>query len=329
MLFFFDQAQADEIISPLQNSNKKNVTIRIAQIPHYSLAEQLQLPQVFNSEPLDLLHVPHFNVPIAYRSKFVVTIHDLLWHQTKGRGVTTLPSWQYWLKYGAYRFVTSQAVNRSARILVPSQTVAKTISKHYPSAHAKLVITPEGIDPVFRQQKPSKRHQNQLLYVGSLYPHKNVELVLKALVQLPEHELVLVGTRDVFAERTKQLAESYEVSDRVIWRGRLSNAELAQQYAEATTLVQPSLSEGFGLTGVEAMACSTPVLASDIPVFREVYQDAAVYFDPHSVESFIAALKTLPKNTQKLLDAGRKVQQEYQWQHTAKQTWNVYHEALR
>jgi hypothetical protein len=97
--FFYDQSQANEISDQIPESNRSTIKTVIAPIRHYSLAEQVKLPAIFKKENLDILHVPHFNVPILYAGKLVVTIHDLLWHERKGLHVTTLHPFLYWLTY--------------------------------------------------------------------------------------------------------------------------------------------------------------------------------------------------------------------------------------
>ena len=93
VLFFSDSEQAQEVLP--NNQDIPLIKIIFAPIKHYSLAEQVQLPTIFNQEKLDLLHVPHFNVPWFYKGKTVITIHDLLWHEYRGLNATTLSPWKY------------------------------------------------------------------------------------------------------------------------------------------------------------------------------------------------------------------------------------------
>lgn len=142
VLFFTSLDQASEVLGKKQSF--PNIKVVITPIKHYSLKEQLVLPWYYYKENLDLLHVPHFNVALLYTKPTVVTIHDLLWHEKRGGTVTTLNPVQYWIKYFFYHIVTGFAVHTAKSILVPSQTVAKTVTKYYPQAASKLVITKEG-----------------------------------------------------------------------------------------------------------------------------------------------------------------------------------------
>ena len=306
-----------------------DVESRLVSVRHYTFQEQLQLISVFNQAKLDLLHVPHFNVPILYPGKLVVTIHDLLWHQQKGTQVTTLKPWEYWGKYTGYRLVASQAIKKANKIIVPTQAVKKTLSKYYPKSEEKVVVAHEGVDSgllTFKDRKVKKKI-NSLIYVGSLYPHKNLKLVFQALQKLPTWKLTIVGSRNVFQDQIRKEVKKYQVQKQVKFTGYLPDKDLAQKIKTATALVQPSLSEGFGLTGIEAMALGTPVIASDIPVFKEIYQNAAVYFNPHSIENFIQTVNSLTSR-KPTLNQMQNVAKQYSWQKMAEKTLQVYKSVL-
>ncbi len=325
--FFHDAKQLQQVMGGVDLP--ANVEVKFAPIRHYSFAEQWQWPRVLNQAHLNLLHVPHFNVPLLYRGKLVVTIHDLLWHEYRGQRVTTLSPLWYWIKYWAYRLVATAAIQRATAVLVPAETIKHTLSRHYPSAEAKVVVTKEGIAEAFKT--PVSRHpgkkQPELLYVGSLYPHKNIQVVIQALRLLPDYKLVLVGARNVFQDQTRRLARELHVSDRVEFVGYVTDAELRRRYLTATALVQPSLSEGFGLTGVEALAAGAPVLASNIPIFHEIYADAAVYFDPYSPADFVRAVAEVATHQPTSTQVARLVKQ-YSWLAMTKQTLVTYRQAL-
>lgn len=299
----------------------------IAPYRHYSLAEQWQMHRVFTDAKLNLLHVPHFNVPILYRGHLVVTIHDLLWHEQRGTHVTTLSPCIYWLKYFAYRLVVKNAVNRAAKIFVPSRTVAQTVCNFYPHACHKTVVTYEGVSVSKSSANAPTFKQPYLLYVGSLYPHKNVEIILKALANL-SYDLVIVSSRDAFSTKFISLVEKYQLKPKVHILYQQDDRQLNSLYHYAQALVQPSFSEGFGLTGLEAMMVGAPVLASDISVFREIYQNGALYFNPNDVKSFINQVDKLGKAKNQLSKMGKKVVAQYSWQKTAQITFNSYLEAL-
>ncbi len=314
---------------------KANVVSVIAPIKHYTLQEQLRMPGIFTAAHLDLLHVPHFNVPLLYRGPLVVTIHDLLWHDQRGDSMTTLSPLTYTLKYQAYRFISSQAIKRAKIVLVPAETVKQTIITHVAGVNPnKVKVTYEGVDEAWFQ-KPSKSKQETknekiLFYTGSLYPHKNVLLVVRALKQLPHYKLYISSSRNVFVTKFMEEVKRLGLSDRVTHLGRLSDGQLRSWYARAGALVQPSLSEGFGLTGAEALAAGLPVIVSDIPIFREIYRDVPTYFDPMYEDSFVAAVNKLEdKNRKELVKKGIDLAHHYSWKHMAEQTLEVYKKTIR
>jgi glycosyltransferase involved in cell wall biosynthesis len=329
VLFFHDQAQAQEVLGKKFDRMSKAEQLVYIPIRHYSVAEQSQLPQVFHRAKLDLLHVPHFNVPVLYRGKLVVTIHDLLWHEYRGAQVTTLKPWQYWFKYLGYKWVAAQAVKKANLILVPAKTIQKTLERYYHKSASKIVVTKEGVDPIAVAPAVPKSQARQLLYVGSLYPHKNVRLVIDSLKQLPGYTLLIVGARNVFQDQVKAYVKQHNLEKRVVFLGYVSDQELAKVYHQVEALVQPSLSEGFGLTGVEAMAHKVPVLASNIPIFQEIYGDAATFFNPKSSESFVKAVQKLATiNKQTVIKRGLKQVEQYSWQRMADETFTAYQKVL-
>jgi glycosyltransferase involved in cell wall biosynthesis len=261
----------------------------------------------------------------------VVTIHDLLWHQQKGSQVTTLSGWQYWLKYLGYRLIVRQALTKAQQILVPAETIRQTITKSYPLAQDKITVTTEGVDQalVSRSKTPTKSLNKKLLYVGSLYPHKNITRVIDGLEQLPDHQLQIVGSRSIFQDKVKAYVSQKGLTDRVEFLGFVPDEQLLKLYQTSLALVQPSLSEGFGLTGLEAMAAGGRVIASDIPIFREIYGPAALLFDPHSTADFVQKVKDLGDyDPAKLNQLTKKVVAQYSWDTMAAKTLATYQTVL-
>jgi glycosyltransferase involved in cell wall biosynthesis len=337
--FFADQQHGEEVLASLDETYRKKISIVFAPYRHYSLVEQMKMPQIFRRANLDLLHVPHFNVPLRWKGNTIVTIHDLLWHEYKGTEVTTLPQWQYWMKYGMYKQTVKHAVQTAKHIIVPAKTIQDTVLRYFPKVKSKITVTTEGIDDSFwselKKAPPKKTNitspanEKTFIYVGSLYPHKNVKLVIDALSQLPEYQLLIVGTRNVFQTQLSTYVQQKKLEHQVKFLGYVPDEELLPLFQRCTALVQPSFSEGFGLTGVEAMAARLPILASHIPIFKEIYQDAAEYFDPSSCESFITAVHALEKaDRQNVIEKGYALAQKYSWDTMAQDTWNVYQKAM-
>ena len=124
------------------NNNWKKV---LADIKHYSLAEQIKLPKIIKDLRPDLVHFLHFNVPILYKGKFIVTIHDLLMHKQKGLEATTLTPSRYFFKRLGYGLVFANAVKKAMKVIVPSQAVKDEVCYYYKLNREKVIVTYEGI----------------------------------------------------------------------------------------------------------------------------------------------------------------------------------------
>lgn len=311
----------------------------LADIRHYSFAEQLRLPKIFSREKLDLLHVPHFNVPVLYKGKFVTTIHDVLWHDIRGLQVTTLPAPAYLFKYFAYRGVVRNTVKRAQKIIVPSNSVRKDLISRFSLQADKVVTTYEGASARVLKKYPKESVLKKygvkapyILYVGSLYPHKNVEGVARALKTMASPpQLVVICGRTVFWQRFKNFLEKIKALDLVNLVGFVPDSELGPFYNASEAYIFPSLSEGFGLPGLEAMAYDTPVLASNIPVLKEVYDNAALFFDPKDIKDIADKIKDILVNQKlkdELIKAGTYRVKQFSWRKMAQETLKVYQSVL-
>lgn len=313
----------------------------IADIPHYTLREQIFLPGIFKKEKLDLLHVPHFNVPVLYRGKFIATIHDILWHEFRGVDVTTLPVPLYLIKHLGYRFVVSNTLHRAAKIITPTNTVKNNLVERFGILPEKVAVTREGapVDfdiSIYRKKEVLEKHRIRkpyLLYVGSLYPHKNVESVVRALklVKKRDINLVIVSSRNVFTERFMGFIRKERAEELVKFLGYVPDEELAVLYKNAEAFIYPTLSEGFGLPGLEAMASGTPVACSDIPVLREVYADAALYFNPRDTNDITDKIKLILADKKLRADLVSKSNiqvKKYSWRKMAEETLQIYNSVL-
>lgn len=306
----------------------------LCEIPHYSLEEQLVLPFLILSLKVDLVHFPHFNVPVLYFGKKVVTIHDLLMHQGVGKKATTLPSWKYYLKRLGYRFVFDSAIKSACRIIVPSKFVMDEIMGVYLKAKDKSLVVYEGVTNLPKVNVGKK--VGKILYVGNAYPHKNVESLVKAVSILLKKgvdiNLTLVVPRDNFIEKLLAVIKEIGVSDRVEIKSFLSDYDLARQYQSAEVFVYPSFSEGFGLQGLEALSSKCVFCCSDIPIFKEIYTDAAVYFDPNSPESIAESVKKSlnlsNKDKHAIFSEFESIKKKYDWEQMAKKTIKVYESCL-
>jgi glycosyltransferase involved in cell wall biosynthesis len=322
----------------------------------YSWAEQVIMPYYLGRARLDLMHFPHFNVPLLAPGPFIVTIHDLILTHFPTVRATTRHHFWYYVKNWAYRLVIFSALRRAQKIITVSEFTKTDIMKKFRVRPEKIAVTYEGVanlakgrDSLFvakldNQEILAQYHipRQFLLYVGNAYPHKNLETLLKVFSRLhaerPELRLVLVGKIDYFYERVRLTAAALNLWQRenrngaVIFPGYVPDAQLEILYEEARAYVFPSLYEGFGLPPLEAMANGCPVVSSGRAALPEILGDAALYFDPEDQADMTEKIRTVlddPARRADLIARGRERVKRYDWWQCASATLAVYREVLK
>ncbi|NCP47394.1 hypothetical protein AUJ42_03340 [Candidatus Collierbacteria bacterium CG1_02_44_10] len=327
---------------------KKRVKVVECNVPIYGITEQLILPFIFAKERLDLLHVPHFNAPLFYPYKFVLTIHDLIKHDSRGPETTTRAPWLYAIKRLGYLFLTKSVVSRATAILVPSGYVRDDLVKRLKVPADKITVTYEAVSSSLKDLLLSPQSKKEVLakyglsqpfviYTGSLYPHKNVDLLIDAIIKHNESkevdlQLALVCSRSVFWDRTHEKIKNKGLEGTIKMLGFVDDGNLSKIYSLALALVHPSKIEGFGLTGLEAMSVGLPVISSNTSCLPEVYGQAALFFDPKSVKDLVSKIETLIKNPdlrEQLSEAGYLQVRKYSWEKMGRETISVYKTLLK
>ena len=292
----------------------------------YSLKEQLVGSWVCRARGRDraVFHFPHYNAPWLLPRSSVVTIHDLTHLQ--------FPQFFRAGRRRLARVVLLRVVRRADHLIAVSEATRRALEKLLPAAAGKITVIHHGVDPGFRPLSPAGveafRHRRNLgrylLCVGNAKPHKNLNRLVEAFAKLrrsgAEVELVLVG--DPAAPR----------GDGVRVEGRVEDAELVEWYNAADALVLPSLNEGFGLSALEAMACGTPVLGSEIDALREVAGDAAILVAPRDVDAWSAALQTILDDADRRAELRRRGlirAERFTWSEAAQRTLAVYEQVIR
>lgn len=316
----------------------KNFVKVLADVPWYTLREQIQMPKILAKCGLDLVHFPHFNVPIFYEGKFIVTIHDLILFRYPTRRASSLSAPVYFLKKKAYHRVIKRAVFKSKKIIAVSRHTKKDILKNFKIDSEKVVVTYEGVDAVSDPltETPETILQKYgimkpyILYVGNAYPHKNLDRLVLAFREVSKKHsslnLVLAGKEDYFYKRLKKFVSDGDVSG-VIFPGHIDEDHLPTVYREAKLYVFPSLYEGFGLPPLEAMARNTPVVSSNGSCLPEILGGAAYYFDPRGISGMSETIeKVLTDHTlrKRLVENGKKQLQRYSWEKMAGETLEIY-----
>ncbi len=315
-----------------QISNLKNWKLSIADIRWHTLEEQFKFPAILNKENLDLTHFPYFSVPLFYNKPFVVTIHDLIISHFPTGEASTLPLPLYGLKLAGYKFIINSAAKRAKKIITVSNTTKEDIVKTLHIKEDRIVVTYEGIESI-SGQNPRIKFSNYFLYVGNAYPHKNLKRLVDAFkIVRQEHKnisLLLVGKEDYFYRKLKEYVKIYNLERSVLFSGYIPDSELTYLYQNAKALIVPSLMEGFGLPGLEAFSNKCIVLASEIPVFKELYKDGAIYFNPLEINSIKNAMdKTFKSKLKENSDRGIELVKNFSWEKMAKETLKIYESCL-
>ncbi len=320
--------------------NSKNFQKVKTECSWYGFAEQFNLPKLLKQYNLDLVHFPHFNVPIFYTGKFVVTIHDLIHQHHAMTRATTLNPFTFKIKQFGYRKVFKTAVTKSLKVLVPSESVKKLLVDEWNVGTEKIIVTHEAVDNeilsinekiagknIEKVLQKFKINGDFIFYVGNAHPHKNVDGLIKAFLILkqryPNLKLVLSGYDHYFWERVRK--ESNDPS--IIYTGFVSDEELVALFKSARLFVLPSFEEGFGIPVLEAMACGCPVVCSNTSSLPEVAGNAAIFFDPSDQKDLINKIsKVLDDEDYKksLISKGKKRVKLFNWKRLAEQTLEVY-----
>ena len=326
------------ILVPTQDKNywrpaNKNFKIKTVDIPNYSLKEQTEFNKILNSLQPDLVHFCMPQQPILYKGKKVTTIHDLTL-------LKTFPSdknpFMFKFKQFVGKFVFRSVAKNSTKVITPSEYTRSDIIRTFGTDPNKIVVTYEAADKVESGPKPYKiPYDKYILYVGNQSDYKNIKRLgdahQKLLKKHPGLGLVLVGKLDKAALNNKAYFEENNYKN-IKFTGFVSSAERDWLFENSQAYIFPSLNEGFGLPGLEAMNYKVPVISSDATCLPEIYEKAAYYFNPTSVNDMVRAIDevlTDKKLSRRLIALGEEQVKKYSWQNTAKETLAVYKSALK
>lgn len=306
-----------------------------ANVRWYSLAEQIVMPLLMWRYHIDFMHYPHFNVPLLGPLSYIVTIHDLTMltspHSSR-LAASTRSRMRYEITYAAYRFIINHAIARARHIIAVSQTVKSDIVKHLRINPDRITVIYNGIvQPSVPGEQPAGIQAPFYLAVGSSYPHKNIGRLIDAWGILKKQHfqvpLVLCGQEDVFRNRIMFSIRQHGLENMIIHLGMVPDSQLSWLYGHAKGLIVPSTEEGFGLPAAEALRYGLPSIVSRIPVFTEILDEAALYFDPLDPQDMAKTItyydgnKTLQKQ---LRESCLKRATRYDWSQTAQQTYALY-----
>ena len=304
---------------------------------HYSWAEQIRFLKILNRAELDLMHFTHFNAPLFYRRPSVVTIHDLTLSFFPGKKMRS-PFHRF-----AYHLVLNSVVRHARGIITVSQNTRKDLVRLIKVPEEKIGVIYEAAGKEFHVLEDKtivevalKRlgiDRPFMLYTGVWRDHKNLVRLIQAFAKLCEKPtfnglLVITGREDPFYPEVKQTIQQLNLGKRVILAGLVSEQDLVALYNAARFYVLPSLYEGFGLSPLEAMACGTPVAASNTSCIPEVCGEKnALFFDPYKVEDMARVLSSLWEDSDlrgTLRERGLQRVRDFSWDQMAEETFQFY-----
>lgn len=303
----------------------------------YSVREQFD--SLTKPNKVRLWHSPHYNIPLGFRGKLVVTVHDLthyLFRKSLFTGLKRLYS----------EFMFRECFRRACAIIAVSENTKRDILANFSYPEDRIHVIKEGVGKVFRVineradlealRRYFKLPENFILYVGLVKPHKNVELLAKVVCELRrsgrfKEKLVIIGKKDSGAWEGIRSAIGADLDEHVIYINYVREEDLPFIYNMAKLFVMPSLYEGFGLTILEAFACGVPVLASNTSSIPEVASDAACLFDPKSGNELKEKLLALLDNgtlREELRRKGFERIKHFSWETMAQETVRLYKKVL-
>lgn len=299
----------------------------------FSLEEQLDLLKQINNLGPDLVHFGMVQQPIFYKGRVVTTMHDL----TTTRFRNPSKNWLvFTAKQQVYKWVNRVAARKSAAVITPSEFVKDDVARFARINSRKITVTYEAAEPIKEAAKPVKdlNGEDFIMYVGRPQPHKNLGRLVDAFAILrqkyPSLKLVLAGKHDALFKALEKQINKKGIKN-VVFTGFVEEGELRWLYENTKAYVFPSLSEGFGLPGLEAMVAGAPVVSSNASCLPEVYKDGAEYFDPESIEDMATAIDRVlsdEKLRKQLIRNGKAVAAKYSWDRLALETLTVYEQVL-
>ena len=279
-----------------------------------TIRRSLRIPRLIRKINPDVViepcHIGPFNIP--RRIKRVVTIHDITpiifphFHTTRGHLV--------------HKLLLKRSLSNADLILTPSETTKKDILSRY-KVKRDPEVTPLGIEAP-KSNKATPLDSPYILYLGTLEPRKNLQILVKAFknLQLPHHKLVLAGP---IGWKSEELLAEIANNPKIIQTNYLTPEQKAAHLQNADIFIYPSIYEGFGLPPMEALSYGTPIITSTGGSLGELFSEHALTFNPEdqsTLEKHITTLLTSPSLRTKLSKKGQEYSKEFRWINTAART---------
>ena len=325
---------------PIQdNFHKIYISITYSDYLKRDFWEQVYLPLKLRKAKIDVYHGPNYVLPFLSRTGMVLTIYDMI----------SFASSEWYKPISRFRVqrLMKLSAKKANKIIAGSENTKQDIIKILKLPCDKIKVIYIGIDDIYRPiadkykldniKNKYKIDSKFILHVGSLQARKNIPRLIEAYSKLPmellaKYQLVIAGKRSWKVEEILAKVKQLGLNDKVVFTGFVDDNDLPLLMNAANLLVFPSLYEGFGIPPLEAMACGTPVVASNTSSIPEVVGDAALLFDPYNIKEMTKAINralTDVKLRNKLRKRGFERIKQFSWEKAARETLQVYKEVYK
>ena len=305
--------------------------------PYYTQISRLYRQYVFTRQTktvkYDVYHEPNY-LPLHFKGPTVVTVHDLSWI----RYPETHPVERVEMMNRYFE----KALSQSSALITDAEFVRQEVIDVFGVKPEKITAIPLGVEPMFMPRNAQETaqvltshglaHGKYFLTVGTLEPRKNLSLAIRAYSELPQsvrdqYPLVVIGMKGWHSSEIERLILPLAQAGYLRQLGYVAREDLAILMAGATALIYPSIYEGFGLPPLEAMACGTPVICSNVSTLPEVVGDAGILIDPSDESALREHMQALVEDKKLWSDLSiraRDRSQRFTWNKCAQQTVDVY-----
>lgn len=329
-----------QLIAPIPLISHDHLPLNLRQVhaPKRKLWWVAGLPLYIRRSSLALFHGTNYDIPLWSQCPTVLSIHDLsllLYPQTH---------LEHLVRRARYRLPLM--ARNATRIITATEHVKKEVAEHLHVDPAKISVTPYAPRKDFRPMPPAGTDEvrrrlgvedNFILFVGTIEPRKNLITLLRAFAETRMNadlraQLVIAGQEGWLMGEMSSYIEREGLKERIRFTGYIADEDLQALYSSCAVCVYPSLYEGFGFPPLEAMSCGAPVIAADVPSLHETVGKAALLVPPTDVHQLARAIAGMLRDEQErayFSRTGREWAAQFTWERTARETLEVYRDAMR
>ena len=330
---------------PIKHLEQKNLKKHFVQIPEVTPQQQVMIPFELLKQKPDIYHYPNFDLPVFQPYNSIFTVHDLTYLKHNGLYMNGR-----WIKNFYTKAIMSLAARKSKKIISVSASTKDDLLEILKVPEYKVEVIHEGLDESYfngslSNYKSSFFNKNvglndgdeYFLFIGERRPHKNLARLIEAFSIFKQKtpnkmKLVLGGKKYANYKEPEKKAQELNLTNEVIFLGYIPEDDLQFLYKNARCFIFVSIYEGFGIPILEAMACGTPIITSNISSMPEVAGEAALTVNPYNVDEIAEAMNQITYNvkiSQGLVNTGFKRVKNFSWDSAAEKTLKLYEGIFR